>query len=399
MKNIVLYIGNFEFPMGNAAGKRVLGNAKLFQSLGHNVICIGFSHIIKKNVSLKDTKKIFDGIVYYELPYINDVHRMMFWKINSQVKQLAKEFIESVQMVVLYGSQSNAVGAISLAKWFKLKKIPVISDCVDWLYGTMKNPIITLIKNIDIYLMIRLVNKYVDGNIVISKFFESFYANNPTVLIPPLSDIYYKEKPISLNQDEIRIVYAGSPFRKGAHAMPPDLYKDRLDLCVLYVGLAIQRGANIKFDIYGLTRNDFCDVVDNAEIREVMASVSDKIIFHGRQESSIVEKEIVCSDFTLLIRDQKRATIAGFSTKISESINCGTPVIVNNCGDNNLYIEDGYNGIIISEQKDLAIEQLINLNRHVANTLHEGAQKTQSFREKTYKESLQRFIEMVRISK
>ncbi len=36
MKN-VLYIGNFSFPFGNAAGKRVYANGKILKELGYDV--------------------------------------------------------------------------------------------------------------------------------------------------------------------------------------------------------------------------------------------------------------------------------------------------------------------------------------------------------------------------
>ena len=41
--NIVYYIGNFGKPDGNAAGKRVYGNALVFEKLGYKVVLVGKS--------------------------------------------------------------------------------------------------------------------------------------------------------------------------------------------------------------------------------------------------------------------------------------------------------------------------------------------------------------------
>ncbi|HQM85931.1 MAG TPA: glycosyltransferase, partial [bacterium] len=53
-------------------------------------------------------------------------------------------------------------------------------------------------------------------------------------------------------------------------------------------------------------------------------------------------------DFTILIRDDKRETRAGFPTKVSESISCGTPVITTKTSDLEDYIIEGKNGFFIN---------------------------------------------------
>lgn len=48
MINTIYYVGNFKFPNGNAAGKRVYANSLLFQSLGYKVIVVGYKKTEEK---------------------------------------------------------------------------------------------------------------------------------------------------------------------------------------------------------------------------------------------------------------------------------------------------------------------------------------------------------------
>ncbi|MGV8148985.1 MAG: hypothetical protein ACLKAK_10085 [Alkaliphilus sp.] len=69
MKKTVLYIGNFAFPLGNAAGKRVYANGKILKELGFEVIFIGTSKEIETFQTLEETKREYDGFTHYNLPY------------------------------------------------------------------------------------------------------------------------------------------------------------------------------------------------------------------------------------------------------------------------------------------------------------------------------------------
>jgi len=53
------------------------------------------------------------------------------------------------------------------------------------------------------------------------------------------------------------------------------------------------------------------------------------------------------ANFSIIIRDTNRVTLAGFPTKFVESIACGTPVITNENSDIGDYIKN--NGVIVNE--------------------------------------------------
>lgn len=362
MKKTIVYIGNFDFPLGNAAGKRVLGNSEIFKALGYDVVCVGSSKNASSNIY--KTKNIHNNIIYYSVSYHNNIERMKYKKNTRPVLELLSDEIgiETIYAVILYGSITNALGNNYIITWCKKKGIKVISDIVDWLCASMSNPIISFVKNIDIFLMMRVINKRTDANIVISKYLKQYYKQQNTLLLPPLTsqeNSSFEKKNNDYNG--IRIVYAGSPFRVGRKNLPTKLFKDRLDIVVQLVCDALDRKANLILKVFGVTENDFLNALGESEIVRQYKLHKEHIGFYGHKPSAEVEHAIVDSDYTILIRDRKRATVAGFSTKVSESLSLGIPVVTNDCGDIKCYIEDGANGFILSDSYSDALEQFINI--------------------------------------
>lgn len=68
-KKKIVYVGNFDFPFGSAAGKRVYGNGKLLRAIGYEPIFVGMSRKVDSMESLQETEKEYDGFKYYCYPY------------------------------------------------------------------------------------------------------------------------------------------------------------------------------------------------------------------------------------------------------------------------------------------------------------------------------------------
>ena len=66
----------------------------------------------------------------------------------------------------------------------------------------------------------------------------------------------------------------------------------------------------------------------------------------------MAQNEIMNSDFTILLRDSKVSTNAGFPTKVSESLALGVPVLSNITSDLCNYIIDGKNGFVLKDPND-----------------------------------------------
>lgn len=342
-KKLIIYLGNFDKPEISAAGKRVFGNALIFSKLGYKVVLIG------KNKSDNDTS--------YPILYEEDIDYYAFPNLSlyktTQYINYVNYIIEKVgnpESIIRYGSPGLATFDRKLITFCKKKNISLIADVVDWLPSGGNSIIFNLFKKIDTYLEKGVFNKKSDGIITISSFLSNYYKNKncKTVIIPPVVSKYRENKesnPIT------KVVYAGIPFRLGRRVKSEDEVKDRLDLAVRGIIGVIRKGVSVTFDIYGITKEQYLTAYPTDA--EVFEGMDDSVRFHGKKSMGTVQDAVNTADFTILLRNRNRATMAGFPTKIVESISCGTPVITTNTSDLDKYIDNttGFFVDISSEKK------------------------------------------------
>ncbi len=350
-KDIIIYIGNFDFPFGNASGKRVYGNGKLLNHLGYQVVFVGMSRELDSNIRLEAAKKEYDGFEYYNFSYPKGIKQ---W---CSYKSILKEFIMWAEMrknetaaIICYGSPRISHFIIEITKWGKKNHIKVISDCVDWLESKTGNFLFDIAKTADTYYQKAIANKRVDGVICISSYLQEYYkaAGKKTVVIPPLST-YIPEEIENKENMTLTFVYAGNAFRK-AEVNDRSALKDRVDKMMEILRLLKERGVKFILFYYGTDKENYLTAFP--EQKEIISYLEDSINFCGHCSNDIVVEKIKNSDFTLLVRDKKKSTMAGFPTKISESISYGTPVITTRTSDIDSYLQDGEMAVFI-DQDDL----------------------------------------------
>ncbi len=343
-KKTVIYVGNFDRPDKSAAGKRVYGIAKILEKLGYNVYLLGKENLFEDKIIYSS------NIFYYSFPKINIL------KPYSYLKWFEKFMLEKdikPEFIIRYGSPSLAYFDFLLNKWCKKNKIPIIADVVDWLSSDGNNFIFNIIKTVDTFLEKAIFNKHCDGIIVISSYLLKYYKNynDNAIIIPPLVS---KMKENTTKNKIIKFVYAGSPFRKGTYIKNVHKIKDRLDLCIFIIS-KISKKYKVQLDIFGLTKEEFLQAFPTYENEANNSS----IIFHGKRNMKEVQQYINTCDYSILLREINRATMAGFPTKIVESISCGTPVITTETSDLKKYIKNGENGYIVNiENKHVLIAEI-----------------------------------------
>ncbi|WP_462392423.1 glycosyltransferase [Clostridium cadaveris] len=363
MKKTVIYIGNFSFPLGNAAGKRVYANGKILKELGYEPIFIGMSNEVDKFRTLVNTKKKYEGFIYYNFPYPNkSLDWINYKKTFASLLEFLREtkIIDDLGLVIYYGSPTLSFFNTRLIRFCKKQNIKVVTDCVDWLTVKTNNPLFNIIKWADNSYQKAYANKKADGVIAISKYLSNYYKKNgcKTVIIPPLSPINYGFVESSrINQDIKIITYAGLPFRKGQQVKDCNLLKDRIDKTISLLYEAKKEGCKFLFNIYGFTREEYLVAIPKQKL--YLDELGDSIQFHGPKPNEVVVEAVKKSDFTILIRDVNRDTMAGFPTKISESISCGTPVITTRTSDLDSYIIEGNNGFFLDmEDEEFNIKKI-----------------------------------------
>lgn len=356
-----IYIGNFSFPFGNAAGKRVYANGKALKEIGYDVLFIGMSKDIDAQSSLISTENTYDGFSFYNFPY---PRVSLDWlNYRGAYKKLMRFFedrqlIGTLDLIIFYGSPSLSLFNTKLTRFCMRNQIKVVTDCVDWLTAKTRNPIFNLIKWADNTYQKAYANKKTDGVIAISSYLSNYYkkAGLKTIIVPPLSLTYYESSGETYHSGHRKIItYAGLPFRKGQIISDLSTLKDRIDKTITILHGVKKNGGEFIFNIYGFTKDEYlCAIPSQCKYVD---DLGDSINFHGFTKYDEVAKHILESDFTILIRDVNRATTSGFPTKVSESISCGTPVITTRTSDLENYIVEHETGYFLDFDIEAAIVQ------------------------------------------
>ena len=326
----ILYIGRYELPDKDATANRVVANAKLLRALGHNVVLAGWSSEVKKNAGWK-IGSYFGFESYEKYKERNSIDKLStFLNASLELNLIASKHFDAV---IAYNFP--AVAFKRILNYCTKNHIKCYSDVTEWFTNKNKNPLFSLVKAYDSYLRMKVLNRKVNGLIVISRYLEDYYANEKTVLVPPLVDKTEPKwnLPRRIVGNKIYFVYAGWPSK----------VKERLDLLVDSID-ELSSQYDIQIDIYGIDENQYRGMYQVDSDKKIASAV----IFHGRVSHTDTLRAVSCAHYSLIIRESSRKNNAGFPSKLVESISCGTPVLTTSISNVKDYVGDGKNGFIIS---------------------------------------------------
>lgn len=399
MKQIV-YVGSYNFPLGDAVAKRVFGIGKVLTSAGYKVSFIGENAAVE-NGTISDDRQ-YEGFRYCLLhkPTSSKEHYQYKEDIKRVEKKLKKWMVEGEIAAVFFCGTKCALFADQLVKMCKKMNIPTIADSMDWLEIHTGNVLFDLIKQADITYELCHVNKKADGVLAISRYLSNYYSKRGrnTIVIPPISP--YERSALNTRVNEkVTLIYAGIPCRLGKPLKNRSDAKDRLDIAIDLAYEAFLAGCSFIFRIYGLTKEQYCVTFPEQQkiIRDMDATGIVKFMGYARE--NIVREAVRSADFTILLREKNRTSEAGFPTKISESITLGTPVITTETSDVANYLKDGIDGFFLNiadlyvaknkfiEILQLEAEKRMSMQRNVINN--------KAFEFTTYVERLKTFLSLV----
>lgn len=329
-KGTILYIGGFELPDKNAAAQRVMTNAKAFRELGFRTVLIGVSKDIPAGVSLESTKTVYEGFDAYAVAYPATAMQWKGYLTSDKAYVELAEKIEDLRIIICYNFQSVALEKIR--QYCSKKKIKCVADVTEWYSGAGRSLPVKVLKYADTFYRMRVVQKKMDGLIVISRYLENYYKHcRNVVYLPPLTDFHGSSiKRNEKLQEPLRLVYAGSPG-----------LKDRIDLLIEAIG-KVRR--SVRLDVVGITKTEYLKLHPN---HQTVLDAGGNIEFHGRLSHHETINFVKQADFSCFFRDNNRVTQAGFPTKFAESISLGIPVITNKSSNIEEYIYNNVNGILL----------------------------------------------------
>lgn len=389
-RRTIIYIGGFELPDKNAAAHRVLSNGKILRDLGYNVVFIGIDKSLEANSSISDTKGNIQGFDTWAIPYPKSV---MDWpKYLSDIEhfQTIFELYGDVCLVVAYNYQAVALNRLKKYCWKHGCKI--IADCTEWYSTKGTGLLFKMIKGTDSFLRMRIIQKQLDGLIVISNYLEQYYKkHNQIIKIPPLVDLneikWSATSDISRDDSRVKLIYSGSPGRE----------KDKINYIVDLL-CEFRDNDNFNMGIVGLSKEQFSK--DFPDYKWKVEALSEKIKFHGRV-SHIESLEILRNaDVCMFIREDNLTTKAGFPTKFVESISCGIPVITTKTSDLNDFLSIGINGYFIegisSEKTKNLLNEILFINpQKIKDLKNSYLVDSKIFHYENYKNTFDKFLNKI----
>lgn len=347
-RGTILYVGGFELPDRNAAAHRVIANARIFRAIGYRVLLLGVAREQPWRGGMpRQVKLEVEGVAGYEIPYPTGM-RAWLRRITTcaPVERLLRQAeIADLAGVICYNYP--AVAQMRIAALARARGAWAAADCTEWYAASRPRGIASLIRNLDIPLRMRVVNRRMDALITTSPYMTEYYrdAALPVVEIPTLMDDP-KVNPDALTVDRsdgvTKLFFAGSGFDPKKVRDSTDGLKERLDWVLEALAFARDRGARFQLDLYGLEEGQYLALFPDHVT--LLARLEGAVSFHGRRPRAELLPKLTAAHFSIFFRNQTRTTLAGFPGKFSESIAHGTPVITNALPSAGQYMEEGRTG-------------------------------------------------------
>lgn len=394
MKNgWIAYTGHFLFPWGQAASRRVYGNAMSLVQAGYNVTVASGSETPRTITPVVGSEGMrnFSHIGLGSCPNQSD----------SQIKKAIRLLFSSSQRtldwlnaqptkpshVILYGGYTPYM--MQLLPWCRRNRVALIADIAEWYEPDLQRGGFFGLSNINTTISMRYLFPKCDGIVAISSYLSNFYSKcgNTVLRVPPTLDvsaICLPEIVLARGPKPLSLIYAGSPGKK-------DLLGNVID----GVAMADPEGNRLSLQVIGPTVSEVCRLLGSKDIPPFVQVL-------GRIDQQEVQKRVQQADFSVLLREPLRFAQAGFPTKFVESMANGTPVIANITSDLGEYLHDGIEGLVVGDHSPHAFAQTLKramcLTRQQLHQMRNAArtQAENSFDYNNYKDTLASFIETVR---
>ena len=348
MRDIILYIGSIFLPDKSAGAQRALSLSKSFRDIGYKTVIVGMSSEQDKTTAILDTKADCQGFETFSLAQPKNLVQWVHHTVSIREFKEIINYYGVNRIFAIVAMEYEAIPLWRLSSYCKKRGIYLIADAEEWYEKSKLSFPMNIAKDFDTNLRMNYVyHNKIECMICISRFFEKYYHNivKNMVYVPGTID-KDEEKWKNLREykpnDVLTIGYAGHPGFK--------FEKERLDLLVYAVLELNAEGKKCRLRIAGLDKKFFEDRLPNVKIEESIECL-------GKLSHRDCLNMIATSDFSAIIRENKRVTKAGFPTKLSESFGCGTPVIATESSNIFEYIEDGKSGIRCHGYSKDAIKQ------------------------------------------
>lgn len=354
----VVIVGPFSYPWGQAASRRVHGIAQSIVETGRDVVvCSAGPPQPESDESVGSASGTFTHVALGEFPAgRSTVARGVQWLCMgaATLAWLTERSARtgSPSHVIVYGGGASYLAR--LRRWARSHDVAVLVDIVEW-YDVRNMRGGALGPQALNEVIGRQLQRRSDGAIVISRLLENYYrtAAFPVVRVPPtlVPDAISLSAGRPAADGAITLIYAGTPARK-----------DEIGTLVRAVRDVDAEGTRLRLELLG---PDAAEVMRLSGIDSLPRSVTAL----GRIPQREVAGRVRAADYSVLLREEKRSSNAGFPTKFVESLGVGTPVVANLTGDLGDYLRDGVNGFVVAPLDERGVR--LALDKVLATSIDE----------------------------
>jgi glycosyltransferase involved in cell wall biosynthesis len=322
----VAVVGDFRFPFGDAASNRILALAQALREGGFTPVVISRGKPRPEDRA-EAGRYFIDGIEY--VSYADLPEETFRQRLDRPIRAIEDAKRESGLAAVLIYASASWPFVPGLIQFCRRNRLPLAADVVEW-YGPRQFPHGVMDARYYLFsLCFRVYFQRIRSMVVISRLLEEYFTHKGchTVRIPALVDCASTPHAESACGNKLRLLYAGSPGRK-------DLIGRALNGLLLLSDKELQ---SVKFTLLGPTEGQLARYFGGAVPERLRGVVQAR----GRVTVREVSQELLRTDFTVLLRENRKFARAGFPSKVPESLAHGVPVLCNMTGDMALYLADG----------------------------------------------------------
>ena len=398
-KDTIIYIGNFKLSVMDAQCQLVLGNCSILHDLGYRVVLIGNDPCFSTNDPLFSKQRVND-FDFYNIQFDRTIMGLMgIIKKGKQIVNIMESY-DNIKMVICYGSPGFALQLYLLFNWCRKRGIRIIYNCADISSQAHGSSIERIAKRLDKRIKDHFIIYKADGLLTVSSYIRNYYyqkKSKPSAVIPPLKGEQKNNLVLKKDCDSLNLIYIGIPFPIDGRVVDEVAYKDRIDLFIDLLCSIRNQTRSFCFNIYGLTEEQYIRTVSRQ--KELIDINKDIITFHGIISHEKAIEELMKADYSVVYRSINQMTMAGFSSKLVESIWCGTPVIMTDTSDYKQYLEEGVSCNIIDYANiKNAREQLVkvlNKEQNVINSMKESCYYSNLFNYNNFTNEMKHFLNEV----
>ncbi len=326
----------------------------IFDEFYENCWYVSFEYKKKKNIynfikNIYGFSKSLEGKTVLLLYPLNKI--LMEWMSLLYLKYYKKKklFIEVNEVRIYYKDWS-------VFRMIPLKDYPIIF--IKFLYSKIA------------YYVTDYIYPYFDGMIFISKNIEYYYksiqrdANG--LRIPILCESVIPQKS-SLAYERHSCFYIG--------------FSGQIRIKKENINLLLNALHRLCVDGYKIVLNLYGPMIDKMELDKLTSQYDliNQVIYNGDLCYEKLKKEIKINNLMVLVRGNTKQNYYGFSTKLSDYLSSGIPLLVTSVSDIPLFIEDSENGFIIEPDNAdliyLKIKYIIDNYNNLSNIVVKNAFK------------------------